>query len=124
MDHPGFFEYRDELVWRNHSSRGRIVPTDERFGAGKQAAGQVYFRLIVEYKFFPNERFAQLIFQLEPGGNARIHARGVKLISVSARLGVSQGGLGILEQRLHIPPVYREDCDSSLGRDAQVGIAY
>src|SRR6185437_2110820 len=95
VDQSGFLEHGNE-VSRADQPQFRIVPANQGFDAGNEAAGQIYLRLVVEYEPLVVESLVQLIFQGEFAGDRLGHFLLVKQIRMHARL-------GLLERRLRAP---------------------
>ena len=51
IDQSGFFQDRDEAA-RRHQAGARIVPADQRLGAGELAAHEVHLGLVMEHELF------------------------------------------------------------------------
>ena len=68
-----------------HQASSRIIPPDQRLGAGELAAHEVHLGLVVEDEFSFVERLAQLIFQIEPANHRFGHFLRVEQVSIAAR---------------------------------------
>src|ERR1700730_10283608 len=107
MDQSGLLHDRNEMTrWDQASSR--VIPPDQGLGTGEAGGYEGYLGLVVEDDFFLVERLAQLIFQIEPADRRFGHFLCVEQASNAGHLGLFEGGLRVLEQRIGIGTVIRE----------------
>ena len=107
---------RDELARRHQPAFG-MVPAHQGLDADQAPARELQLRLVVQHELAPLQRLAQLA--LEPAACLRflVHRRLEEAELVAAvRLGPVEGELGMLEQRVRIRPVLREQGDADAGR--------
>ena len=62
IDQTGFFQDRDKTA-RLHQAGARIIPPDQRFGAGDLAARKIYLGLVIKHELSFVECLPQLILQ-------------------------------------------------------------
>ena len=108
---------RDELTGQHQPALG-MVPADQRLDTGEAPGRELELRLVVQHELAPLQRLAQLA--LEPPARLRllVHRRLEQAKAVAAlRLGAVEGEVGVLEQRVRVLPVLREQGDADAGGD-------
>ena len=95
-----------------------MVPADQGLDTGEAPGRELELRLVVQHELAPLQRLAQLA--LEPPARLRllVHGRLEEAGLVTALgLGAVEGQLGMLEQRVRVWPVLREQGDADAGRE-------
>jgi hypothetical protein len=99
VDHSGLFQDWNEPAERCQAGPW-IIPPNQRLGAADFAVRKAHLGLVMEHEFPLLERLVQLIFEGELAGGHFGQLLRVKQVSIAARLGLLERGLGILEQEV------------------------
>src|SRR5271166_6158386 len=98
-----------------------MTPAQKRLNPRDCAGAQIYLGLIMQHKFAPLQRMAQIAFETVSLERTPVQIGFEKLIIVaSAILGLVHGRVGILEKVFSRCSVLRESDDANTCRDIQL----
>ena len=97
----------------HYETQFRTLPSEESFHSCNSSAADIRLWLVHKEQFLPVDRQSQAVFQ-----GQSFHEPGIHLVREKAQriasliLGAIHGGIGILDQRLYIPPMLGEHGNS------------
>ena len=97
VDQAGLLQYRNKPAGQ-HQSRTRIVPSDERLGAGDLPGRKIDLGLVVEYELPPFDCFAQLCLELQLAGQGLRHLAGIEQVARPLPLGALERRVGVPDE--------------------------
>ncbi|MCY1276714.1 hypothetical protein D9M70_253820 [compost metagenome] len=119
-DQAELLQHRHELR-RGDQPAARVLPAQQRLGAGQAAAVAGELRLVVQGELVLLDGAAQVAFQLQALQRAGVHFRLVELVVVLAHfLGVVHRRVGVLHQLVQLGAVLRRQRHADAGGDEEL----
>ena len=119
-DQAGLLGQRDELG-RRHQPEIGVEPAQQRLDAEHRPVGEADLGLVVDHELAVLERLPQPALQHQPLERRRVHVVGVELVVVAALLlRARQRVVGVLDQRVGVVAVVREQRDADAGAGGQL----